>query len=116
MITQQQPIAAHLRNRDLKRELRLIPPGYHELINGVRVYRFDGEDTHRYAINGNEVTLDQTAAICSGSQPVPAYPVIHHMRKARKPVTRKPRTPKAKAKPDVLPLNTLPMFAGLVSA
>ncbi len=96
MISQQAPLPWYLVNRDLKRELRLVPPGYHEKIGKARVYRHCGEDMHEYYINGNRVTLDEAADICSGRKSMPPYPKAKAKRK---------RTPKAE------PLDTLPMFA-----
>lgn len=116
---------AYIINRDITRELRMICPGTHEKVMGVRVVRLDGEQSHLYAINGYTMDVDCAADVLTGYTPMPPKP-----KPVRKPanapktlvlvsspvtVRRTTRAPKPKDKPEKKPLNTLPMFMGMVA-
>ena len=103
---------AHLINRDLKRELRFICPGTHDLVRGIRVVHMDGEQSHLYAINGYTMDIECAADVISGYTPMPPLKKKANQkpRKAQPQKTRKPSPPKPKKKPVILPLDKLPMF------
>ena len=77
MITSNQPVPYWLVNRDLKRELRLLPPGYEDTVRNTPVKRLTGKRSHMYSIYGFAVDLDCAADVIAGYTPMPPHqPVI----------------------------------------
>ncbi len=72
MITQPTPTPAHLVNRDLKLELRYLPPGESERVRNVRVERLTGKRKHLYKVYGGVYSLDDVANIISGRAALPS--------------------------------------------
>lgn len=72
MITQPSPLPAHLVNRDLKIELRLLPPGESDRIRNMRVERLTGKRKHLYKVQSNVYSLDDVANVISGRVALPS--------------------------------------------
>lgn len=87
MMTQPQPLPAHIALLVLKRQLTAIIPGDGARIGRYTVLRTNNRHEYRYKIDGREMAFDRTLAVVAGRARLPQKPS--------------------------LPLSDLPLFAAL---